>query len=264
MQIRNVNGCYTLSNKAILGGKRLRIDGRRNDEIRKVRLTVGYQTFAEGSVLIEIGNTKVVCSAPIEERVPGFLRGESLGWVTSEYAMLPRSTLSRSVRDVTGGSVKGRHHEIQRLIGRSLRAVTDLRSLGERTVILDCDVLQADGGTRTAAITGGYVALSQALGGLVDNGILKKIPLKNTLAAISVGLVGDTLLLDLCYEEDFKANVDFNFAMTGDGGVVEIQATGEGGPFDQELIPKATYMAAKAIDGLISLQQSAIASSRSQ
>lgn len=242
----------------------MRIDGRRNDEIRKVGLTVGYQTFAEGSVLIEIGNTKVVCSATIEERVPGFLRGESLGWVTSEYAMLPRSTLSRSVRDVTGGSVKGRHHEIQRLIGRSLRAVTDLRSLGERTVILDCDVLQADGGTRTAAITGGYVALSQALGGLVDNGILKKIPLKNTLAAISVGLVGDTLLLDLCYEEDFKANVDFNFAMTGDGGVVEIQATGEGGPFDQELIPKATHMAAKAIDGLISLQQSAIASSRSQ
>ncbi|MQF68888.1 ribonuclease PH [SAR202 cluster bacterium AD-804-J14_MRT_500m] len=242
----------------------MRIDGRRNDEIRKTGLTVGYQTFAEGSVLIEMGNTKVICSATIEERVPGFLRGENRGWVTSEYAMLPRSTLSRSVRDVTGGSVKGRHHEIQRLIGRSLRAVTDLSSLGERTVVLDCDVLQADGGTRTAAITGGYVALNQALGGLVNNGILNRIPLKTSLAAISVGLVDETLLLDLCYEEDFRADVDFNFAMTGDGRVVEIQATGEGGPFDQTLISRATDLAAKGIDDLISLQQGAIASLRSQ
>jgi len=238
----------------------LRVDGRQNDEVRETKLTVGYQSFAEGSVLIEMGNTKVVCAATIEERVPSFLRGEGKGWVTAEYAMLPRSTLTRTSRDVAAGAVKGRHHEIQRLIGRSLRAVTDLASLGERTVTVDCDVLQADAGTRTAAITGGYVALSQALHGLVGTGILKRVPLKTSLAAVSVGLVEESLLLDLCYEEDYRAKVDFNFAMTGEGDLVEIQATGEDGPFGRRLVEEAMALAQKGINELLKAQEEVVAS----
>ena len=235
-----------------------RIDGRRPDETRKTGITVGFQSFAEGSALIEMGQTKVLCAASIEERIPAWLRGEGRGWVTAEYSMLPRSTLSRTPREVATGSVRGRSQEIQRLIGRALRAVTDLVALGGRTVLLDCDVLQADGSTRTAAVTGAYVALYQALLGLVRNDILGQVPLKCAVAAVSVGLVQDEMLLDLCYEEDLRAQVDFNIAMTEWGELVEVQATGEGGPFSRTLTEEATSLAQRGIETLVQIQRDAI------
>ena len=200
-----------------------RPDGRRWDQARAAVITPGYQEFAEGSALIEVGNTKVICSASLEERVPAFLRGQGKGWVTAEYEMLPRSTSTRTTRDRDSGRVSGRSQEIQRLIGRALRAVTDLEALGERTVHIDCDVLQADGGTRTAAITGAYVALYQALGMLVKHRVLRRIPYRSAVAAISVGLVNDGLILDLCYEEDFAAQADFNVVLTDRGEVVNFR-----------------------------------------
>lgn len=217
----------------------------------------GYLAFAEGSALIESGQTKVICAATIEERVPGFLRGSKGGWVTAEYSMLPRSTLARTPRD-SEGRPGGRASEIQRLIGRSLRAVTDLPALGERTVILDCDVLQADGGTRTAAITGAYVALYQALHGLVRQGVLPAVPLKCAVAAISVGVVGEELLLDLCYEEDARAQVDFNVVMTDRGEYVELQGTAERGPFTPETSDRLLALAGKGIDYLLEVQREAV------
>lgn len=212
----------------------VRKDGRHADDIRPVSITVGYQRFAEGSALIELGETRVLCSATVEERVPNFLKGQGKGWVTAEYAMLPRATIVRTGRESTLGRIGGRTSEIQRLIGRCLRAVTNLNALGERTVLLDCDVLQADGGTRTAAISGAYVALYKALSELVDARILAELPLQDSVAAISVGLVDGIPLLDLCYEEDSRAQVDCNVAMTGDGRLVEVQGSAESNPYSRQ------------------------------
>ena len=235
-----------------------RADGRAWDELRPVRITPRYQSFAEGSALIELGKTRVLCSVSVEERVPTFLRGEGGGWITAEYSMLPRATVTRSPRDSSLGRVAGRNQEIQRLIGRSLRAITDLTALGERTLIVDCDVLQADGGTRTAAITGSYVALHQAMLTLANMGILSSIPLKSAVAATSVGIVHSYRLLDLCYDEDFNAEVDFNVVMTSQGEFVEVQGTAEGKPFTKETIDSLLSLAEKGIRELFQIQQEAL------
>ena len=206
---------------------------RKPNQLRVLTLMPGYVQTAEGSVLVTLGNTRVLTNATIEQGVPGWLRNSGRGWVTAEYAMLPRSTVTRTPRESERGKIGGRTHEIQRLIGRSLRSVVDMRALGERTVILDCDVIQADGGTRTAAITGAAVALAIALNALVKAGTLKQSPLKQLVAATSVGIVGGTPLLDLCYEEDSQAEVDMNIVMTADGGLVETQATAEKGSYSR-------------------------------
>jgi len=210
---------------------RQRTDGRNHNELRAISFQRQFTKYAEGSVLICCGETKVLCNASVEERVPPFMRGEGRGWVTAEYSMLPRATHSRSVREASKGKLSGRTQEIQRLIGRSLRAVTDLEAMGELTVQVDCDVLQADGGTRTASITGAYVALHDAFSGLVDRGVLKAVPLKDSVSAISVGIVDQSPLLDLNYAEDHKAEVDMNFVITGAGKFVEVQGTAEEAPF---------------------------------
>ena len=236
----------------------IRSDGRRWDEPRRITITPGYQQFAEGSALIETGLTKVLCAASLDERVPAFLRGQGQGWVTAEYNMLPRSTNTRTPRDRDTGRISGRSQEIQRLIGRSLRAVTDLEALGERTVQIDCDVIQADGGTRTAAITGAYVALYQALKMLVDNRILRRVPLRSAVAAVSVGLVDDALLLDLCYREDFGAQVDFNAVMTDRGELVELQGATEAAPFPRQRVDEVLALAARGMEPLFAAQRQAI------
>ena len=235
-----------------------RVDGRRWDEARPTKITVGYQRFAEGSALIEVGNTKVICAASLEERVPPFLRGQGKGWVTAEYSMLPRSTTTRTSRDRDTGRINGRSQEIQRLIGRALRAVTDLEGMGERTVHVDCDVLQADGGTRTAAITGGYVALRQALEMLVDHRVLPGIPIRDAVAAISVGLVDGQLMLDLCYEEDFRAQVDFNLVLTEGGQMVEIQGATEAEPFSRDRVVEVLDLASQGMRQLFDAQHEAL------
>ncbi|MGA2300852.1 MAG: ribonuclease PH [Candidatus Acidiferrum sp.] len=209
----------------------MRIDGRTADQIRALKITPDFISQAEGSVLIELGKTRVICTASVDDGVPGFLKGSGKGWVTSEYGMLPRATEERTPREAARGKQTGRTLEIQRLIGRSLRAVIDTESLGERTVMLDCDVIEADGGTRTASITGAFVALALAMERMLAAGILKRSPLIDSVAAISVGIVDDVALLDLCYEEDSRAEVDMNVVMTGRGDFVEIQATAEGRPF---------------------------------
>jgi ribonuclease PH len=236
-----------------------RVDGRTNDELRPVNISLGYQAFAEGSALIELGLTRVLCAVSVEEKVPNFLKGEGIGWVTAEYAMLPRSTLTRTPRGISPERMAGRNQEIQRLIGRSLRAVTDLAALGERTFTVDCDVLQADGGTRTAAITGGYVALFSALHNLRKRGILKSIPIKSAVAATSVGIVGREELLDLCYEEDYRAAADFNVVMTDKGEFVELQGTAEGKPFSKEAVDSLLALAEKGIKQLFEIQKAALA-----
>jgi len=233
-----------------------RLDGRANDELRPVRIIPGFQHYAEGSALIELGKTKVICAVSVEDRVPAFLRGEGQGWITAEYAMLPRSTSTRTPREE--GRVGGRSHEIQRLIGRSLRAVTDLDALGERTLVVDCDVLQADGGTRTAAITGSYVALVQALNTLKEMGYIASLPIKSAVAATSVGIVAGELLLDLCYDEDSWADVDFNVVMTSEGQFVEIQGTAEMSPFSKESIDSLLSLAERGIARLFEAQKAAI------
>src|SRR5271166_1645736 len=210
----------------------MRLDQRRPDQMRPVQITTNYLKTAEGSALIEVGNTRVLCAATVEESVPPFLRGGGKGWVTAEYAMLPRATATRTQREVSKGRASGRTHEIQRLIGRSLRGIIDLAALGERSIVIDCDVLQADGGTRTAAITGGFVALSLAIRKLIQFGALKTSPIKEHVAAISVGIVKGTALLDLAYDEDSAADVDMNVVMTSGGRFVELQATSEKVPFD--------------------------------
>jgi ribonuclease PH len=235
-----------------------RPDGRAWDETRPTTIITGYQKFAEGSALIEVGSTRVLCAASLEERVPGFLRGQGKGWVTAEYDMLPRATTTRSTRDRDAGKISGRSQEIQRLIGRSLRSVTDLAALGERTVHIDCDVLMADGGTRTAAITGGYVALFQALKTLVDNRILTQIPLHNAVAATSVGILNDGLALDLCYEEDFLAQADFNIVLTDRGDMVEIQGATEADPFPRQRLEEVVSLAARGMENLFDAQRAAI------
>ncbi len=228
-----------------------RIDSRGNNELRPVHITLGYQSFAEGSTLIELGKTRVLCSVSMEERVPNFLKGSGQGWVTAEYAMLPRSTLTRTPRDKVGG----RNQEIQRLIGRSLRAATNLPVLGETTFVVDCDVLQADGGTRTAAITGGYMALFQAFHNLRKQGALPFMPLHKMIAATSVGIVSGDMLLDLCYEEDYRADVDFNVVMTDKNEFVEIQGTAEGKPFSKEVADSLLSLAQQGIEQLFKIQK---------
>jgi ribonuclease PH len=242
-----------------------RADGRNWDALRTVKITPGFLSFAEGSALIEVGKTRVICSVSVEERVPAFLReggGGGGGWVTAEYAMLPRSTVSRTQRD-SQGRVNGRSQEIQRLIGRSLRAIVDMKALGERSLIADCDVLQADGGTRTAAITGAYVALYQALHKLANMGVISSIlPIKTAVAATSVGIVHGYRMLDLCYDEDSAAEVDFNVVMTGKGDFVEIQGTAEGKPFNKESVDALLALADKGIKELLQAQEAAIATIR--
>ncbi len=235
-----------------------RSDGRAWDEPRPTTITPGYQRFAEGSALIETGQTKVLCAASLEERVPPFLRGQGQGWVTAEYNMLPRAASSRTPRERDAGRISGRSQEIQRLIGRSLRAVTNLADLGERTVHIDCDVIQADGGTRTAAITGAYVALYQAMGLLVSNRALRRIPLRGAVAAVSVGIVDDALLLDLCYREDFAAQVDFNVVLTDRGQLVELQGATEGAPFARQRVEAALTLAARGVEPLFAAQRQAL------
>ena len=228
-----------------------RVDKRADNELRPVRLILGYQSFAEGSALIELGQTRVLCSVSMEERVPVFLKGSDRGWVTAEYAMLPRSTVTRTPRN----RAEGRRQEIQRVIGRSLRAVTNLNVLGERTFVVDCDVLQADGGTRTAAITGGYVALYHAFHNLRKQGILPFMPLNGMMAATSVGIVNGVTLLDLCYEEDSQAEVDFNVVMTDRSEFVEIQGTAEGKPFSKDTTDALLSLAQQGIDKLFKIQK---------
>ncbi len=232
-----------------------RHDGRQADQLREIRITTGSQQAAEGSALIEMGNTAVLCAASVEEEVPGWMRGRGTGWVTAEYDMLPRATSSRRRRDRDSGRTASRSQEIQRLIGRSLRAATDLPALGERAIYLDCDVLQADGGTRTAAITGAYVALHEALQGLVNAGRLERAPLHCAVAAVSVGLLDGELLLDLDYAEDSAADADFNIVMTDVGDVVEIQATAEGDPFPRQRVGDALALAARGMERLFAAQR---------
>ena len=237
----------------------MRTDGRLSNQLRPTKLTPDYLVTAEGSVLIEAGNTRVLCAATVEENVPGFLRGTGKGWVTAEYSMLPRATITRTQREVSRGRPSGRTHEIQRLIGRSLRSIVDLTALGERSIIVDCDVLQADGGTRTAAITGAYVALAIALQTLVRFKIVTKSPLVDSVAAISVGIVGRVPMLDLCYDEDSRAEVDMNVVMTGSNEFVELQATAERTPFSDLNLAGLIALAREGILELRTLQQQVLA-----
>src|SRR5258708_1820749 len=226
--------------------------------MRPVRIVPDFISTAEGSALIEVGNTRVICTASVEESVPVFRRNTGLGWVSAEYGMLPRATLTRTPREAARGRVGGRTHEIQRLIGRSLRAVTDLTKLGERTVWVDCDVIQADGGTRTASITGAFVALGLALKKLVEAGTLKSAPLQDFVAAVSVGIVDGEPLLDLCYEEDSRADVDMNFVMMASGKMVEVQATAEHQVFDDQQLAKMITYAKQGVQELIAQQQAVL------
>lgn len=237
-----------------------RTQGRGNNELRPVRITRGYTQVPEGSVLIEIGKTMVLCTASIEEKVPPFLKGTGKGWVTAEYSMLPRATGIRNQREASKGKLTGRTMEIQRLIGRALRSIVDLAKLGERTIWIDCDVLQADGGTRTASITGAYIALSDAVSFLARQGLLKKSPIIDSIAAISVGKVEGEYLLDLAYEEDSKAEVDMNVVMTGAGKLVEIQGTAEGEPFDRNELNILLDLAEAGIRTLMDKQKKALES----
>ncbi len=223
--------------------------------MRPVDITAGYLRTAEGSAHITVGNTRVLCTASVEETVPHFLKGGGKGWVTAEYSMLPRATAKRTPRESMKGKVSGRTQEIQRLIGRSLRAVVDAKALGERTVILDCDVLQADGGTRTASITGAFVALAEALGKMVEMRTLKRNPLRDYLAATSVGILKSDVLLDLCYEEDSRAEVDMNVVMTGGGRFIEVQATAEQEPFDDDQLSRLVSLARSGIADLVEIQK---------
>lgn len=232
----------------------IRIDGRSQTQLRPVRLTVDYLDYAEGSVLIEAGKTRVLCAASVEEKVPPFLEASGKGWVTAEYAMLPGATHTRGSRE-RDGRISGRTQEIQRLIGRSLRAVVDMNILGPRTITVDCDVLQADGGTRTASITGAYIALYRACSRLVKRGVLPAHPLKTAVAAVSVGVVDGEILLDLCYEEDSRADVDFNVVMTAQHQFVEVQGTGEGGVFDHGTMDKLVSLAQQGISQLLEIQK---------
>jgi ribonuclease PH len=235
-----------------------RSDNRAPNQLRPVKITPEFISTAEGSALIEVGNTRVICTASVEETVPVFQRNTGRGWVSAEYGMLPRSTLTRSPREAARGRVGGRTYEIQRLIGRSLRAVTDLEKMGERTVWIDCDVIQADGGTRTAAITGAFVALGLAFEKLVEAGTLTSVPLKDFVAAVSVGIVDGEMLLDLCYEEDSRADVDMNFVMTAGRKLVEVQATAEHQVFEESQLAAMIALAKHGLTSLIAKQQSSL------
>ena len=235
-----------------------RSDGRAWNKVRPIQITPSFQLSADGSALIETGNTKVLCAASVEEQVPAFLKGTGRGWVTAEYDMLPRATNTRSTRDRTSGRINGRSQEIQRLIGRSLRAIIDLEMLGERTIHIDCDVIQADGGTRTAAITGAYVALNQAINTMLDMGKITQTPILSQVAATSVGIIDAELLLDLCYEEDFKADVDFNVVLNNDGKLIELQGATEANPFDRKYIPEILSLAFKGAEDLFRAQRDSL------
>jgi ribonuclease PH len=236
----------------------MRGDNRQPGEMRPVNFTTNYLMTAEGSALVEIGHTRVLCAASVEDGVPSFLRNSGRGWVTAEYSMLPRATAERTPREVNKGKPSGRTHEIQRLIGRSLRAVVDPGALGERTVVVDCDVIQADGGTRTAAITGGYVALALAVKKLLEFGSIKRNPLRDLVAATSVGVVGGEAMLDLCYEEDSSAEVDMNVVMTGSGAFVELQATAEKSAFGDERLAEMVALARQGLAGLFEKQRAVL------
>ncbi len=236
-----------------------RTDGRKPNQLRTLKITPSYIKTADGSVLIEMGDTKVICTAKLEERVPPFLRNSGKGWITAEYGMLPGSSQQRIGRESSRGKVGGRTHEIQRLIGRSLRAVADLKSLGERTIWIDCDVIQADGGTRTASITGAYVAVAEAARGWLDRGIINADPIKDAVAAVSIGIVEGKILLDLCYVEDSKADVDMNFVMTGSGKFIEVQGTAESAPFTRKQMERMAEIAQDGIKELVKAQKKIIA-----
>jgi ribonuclease PH len=240
----------------------VRTDGRAPDELRPVLITPGYLPYAEGSVLIEMGNTRVVCAASLEDRVPPFLRNSGQGWLTAEYAMLPRATQTRTAREIGRGGASGRTHEIQRLIGRSLRAIADMKALGERTITIDCDVLQADGGTRTAAITGSYVALALASNHLVKIGKISRSITTDQVAAVSVGIFDNTPLLDLKYDEDSRAEVDMNVVCTGDGRFIELQGTAEREPFSRPQMDELVALGVHGIEQLVAIQRRVIAESQ--
>jgi ribonuclease PH len=237
-----------------MGGQRIRSDGRPPDTLRKVRINRNYLKHAEGSALIELGDTRVICAVSVEEKVPAFLRDTGKGWITAEYAMLPRATETRSTREFIVRT-NGRSFEIQRLIGRSLRSISDLNRFGERSMWVDCDVIQADGGTRTAAITGGYVALVDAFHTMRERGMIEEIPLRDSVAAVSVGRIGNDFLLDLTYEEDVLAEVDMNFVVTGGGNFVEIQGTAEESSFTKQEMDEMTVLATKGALELARIQK---------
>jgi ribonuclease PH len=234
-----------------------RPDGRAADELRPIKLTRGFMKYAEGSCLVEFGDTKVICTATVEDRVPPFLKGSGQGWVTAEYGMMPRSCRERTPRDTKGPG--GRTMEIQRLVGRSLRSVTDLASLGERTILLDCDVMQADGGTRTASVTGAFVALAEAAQWMVKERLLRKLPFSDLVAAVSVGIVMGEDVLDLCYDEDRYAAVDMNVVMTDKGRFIEVQGTAEGAPFDRARLNRLLDLAAGGVRQIVQIQREALA-----
>lgn len=236
----------------------MRVDNRKYDELRPVTITRNFTKYSAGSVLVESGNTKVICTASIEEYVPPHIKNTGTGWITAEYSLLPGATPSRVPRESTKGKISGRTHEIQRLIGRSLRAICDLALLKERTIWIDCDVIQADGGTRTAAITGSYIALADAVQWLLDKNVIKENPLINSVAAISAGIVNNIALLDLCYAEDASAQVDMNFVMTGSGKYIEVQGTGEEYAFDEDQLAKMLTLARKGICEITEIQKKAL------
>jgi ribonuclease PH len=236
-----------------------RTDGRAADQLRPVNIITNFLAHAEGSALIEMGNTRVICTASVEDRVPPFLRNKGQGWLTAEYAMLPRATGQRTPRETGRGGPSGRTHEIQRLIGRSLRAIADMTALGERTITLDCDVIQADGGTRTASITGAYVALEMACRKLLNAGVIRRLPIRDQVAAVSVGIVDGVPLLDLKYDEDSQAEVDMNVICTGDGRFIEVQGTAERAPFSREEMSHMLELAGAGTQQLLALQRDALA-----
>ena len=232
-----------------------RHDGRKNDEIRDIKITRKYISHADGSVFIEMGKTRIVCTATVEEKVPPFLRGKGKGWITAEYDMIPGSTPRRIIRPQASGRINGRTHEIQRLIGRSLRAAVDLDMIGERTIWIDCDVIEADGGTRTASITGSFIALFDSLQGMIENGIIDEMPIESFVAAISVGIVDGEVLTDLCFIEDSNAEVDMNVVANSKGNLIEVQSTAEGAPFSREQFDQMLQDALSAIEGIVELQK---------
>ncbi|NMM63239.1 ribonuclease PH [Clostridium sp. P21] len=236
----------------------MRIDGRKNDQIRHIKIQRNYTKYAEGSVLIESGDTKVICTASIEDKVPPFLKGKGEGWITCEYNMIPRATKARKVRDINRGKIDGRTMEIQRIIGRALRSVVDLKLIGEKTIWIDCDVIQADGGTRTASISGAFVALVDAVNKLHKQHPFNVYPIRDFVSAISVGIVGNEKMLDLCYEEDSKANVDMNVVMTDSGEFIEIQGTGEEKPFSKQDLNELLSLAEQGVNHVIQIQKESL------